>query len=89
MGKEVLLIGDIHTVGTVGQFLQGQLQQIGAAECLRGSLFNPGTMCSYLSIVNLLENIGREKYDFVILLGGLEKNRILCRRLLIFKPCAS
>ena len=76
-GQKVIVIGDIELQSSaeIIQYLQVELRRVGVAEYTGVSLFNPFTMNAYVSVAEMLENIGREKFDFVILLEGLEKER--------------
>ena len=74
-GKRVIIISDMQASLLVADYLKAYLEQLNVAECLLSNLFNPRFKDSYLSVADIRSSIGNELFDFVILLGGLEKER--------------
>ena len=77
IGKKCLIvcaIGGIDLLRKLYANALGELLvQMGAEKCDQFLLFNPGDMNSYCDLTDMESAVGTLTYDFIFVLGGLEK----------------
>ena len=81
-GKDFLVICAMGGVGLwrkmYGQALQEQLAEMGAASCDEMVLFNGDILDSHCDLTDVKQAVGTSSYDYIIVLGGMEKTRSIC-----------
>ena len=86
-GKECLVICAMGGVGLwrkiYAQAVEESLMQAGAAKCDHIVLFNSDDLDSLCDLTDVEQAVGTSRYDYIIVLGGMEKTRDS------FKRCAA
>ena len=78
-GKECLIVCGMGGIGLLRKIyadsLKERLVQMGARKCDDVVLFNADDLDSYYDLTDIEQAYGVSSYDFIILLGGMEKTR--------------
>ena len=81
-GKECLVICAMGGVGLwrkiYAQAVEESLMQAGAAKCDHIVLFNSDDLDSLCDLTDVEQAVGTSRYDYIIVLGGMEKTRDIC-----------
>lgn len=81
-GKKILIVCAIGGIGLLRKIYAESLgiclMQMDAARCERMLLFNADDSDSYYDLTDVSRAVGTGLYDFVIVLGGMEKTRRIC-----------
>ena len=81
-GKKILIVCAIGGIGLLRKIYAESLGiclvQMDAARCERMLLFNADDSDSYYDLTDVSRAVGTGLYDFVIVLGGMEKTRRIC-----------
>lgn len=81
-GKECLIICAMGGVGLwrkiYAQAVEESLMQTGAAKCDHIVLFNSDDLDSLCDLTDVEQTVGTSRYDYIIVLGGMEKTRNIC-----------
>ena len=81
-GKDCLVICAMGGAGVwrkiFGQALKKQLVEMGTARCDNMLLFNGDDLNSFCDLTDVNQALGTSSYDYIIVLGGMEKTWLIC-----------
>ena len=78
-GKRCLIVGGEYLLReNYAVLLNRRLCGMGAVRCDNIVLFTPHILDSYTDLTDIVDAVGSARYDFIIVLSGMEKTRNIC-----------